>query len=256
MSELHSGPLAGRVAVVTGGARGIGAAICQHFAQAGAAVAVVDRDPAPARENADALVAGGTRAAAFELDVSEVERHDAVLDAVEGALGPIDVLVNNAGIGEHKAFLDVTPQLWDRTHQINARATFFLTQSCAKRLVAAGRPGSIINVTSVVVDRVWLLNSAYAASKAAVRSTTEYAAAELGPHGIRVNNLCPGPTDTPLSAPRYQDPKFRESLLEVVPLKRIGSPDDLARAAVFLASDASAFTTGSTLYVEGGRRVG
>lgn len=247
--------LAGKTAIVTGGARGIGAAICEHFVSAGAKVAILDRDGAAAEAHARQLQADGGRAAAFELDISRVDQHAVALDVLEAELGSVEILVNNAGIGEHQAFLEVTPDLWDRTHQINARGTFFLMQECARRMIAAGISGSIINVTSVVVDRVWLLNSAYAASKAAVRSATEYAAAELGPHGIRVNNLCPGPTDTPLSAPRYQDPAFRESLLEVVPLKRIGTPDDLAHAAVFLASNASSFTTGSTLYVEGGRRV-
>lgn len=255
MQQPDPGRLEGRVAVVTGGGRGIGAAICERYAQEGGKVAVLDRDLDVAVARADALTAAGHSARPVELDISRLDRHDAALDEIESALGPIDVLVNNAGIGEHEAFLKVTPDLWDRTHAVNARGTFFLMQNVASRMVSSGRRGSIINVTSVVVDRVWLQNTAYAASKAAVKSATEYAASELGPYGVRVNNLCPGPTDTPLSAPRYQDEQFRDSLLEVVPLKRIGTPEDLAQAALFLASDESAFTTGSTIYVDGGRRV-
>lgn len=253
---MNGHQLAGRVAVVTGGGRGIGAAICAHLAAAGASVAVVDRDGQLAQARAAELAADGYRAVAVELDVSVVGDHDAALDEVECELGPVRILVNNAGVGVHAAFLEVTPEDWDRVHALNARGTFFFAQNAARRMVAHGAGGSIINVTSVVAERVWMPNTAYAASKAAVRTVTEYGAAELGRFGIRVNNLCPGPTDTPLSAPRYLDPEFRKSMLEVLPLGRIGSPDDLGRAAVFLAGDDSSFTTGSTLFVEGGRRVG
>ncbi|GAB3616652.1 glucose 1-dehydrogenase [Okibacterium endophyticum] len=246
-----TGELEDRVAIVTGGGGGIGAAIVRRYAEAGARVAVLDLDVGAARSVSEA-----TRGAeAFGLDVADVEAHHAVLDAVEDRMGPASVLVNNAGVGTHADVLDVTPEQWDRVHSVNARGTFFFMQEFARRLVAAGTGGSIINVTSVVADRVWLPSTAYAASKAVVRTFTEYAAAELGRHGIRVNNLCPGPTDTPLSAPRYSDPGFRASLLEAIPLRRIGSTRDLADAALFLASDTSAFTTGTTLYVDGGRHL-
>jgi NAD(P)-dependent dehydrogenase (short-subunit alcohol dehydrogenase family) len=249
-------PLRGRTALVTGGGSGIGEAICTHFAAAGAAVAVLDRNGDAAARVSDQLARSGARTCAVTLDIAQIDRIDAALDEVEAALGVPDVVVNNAGVGVHAGFLDVTPELWDETHSINARGTFFMTQRTAARLVAQGRPGSIINVTSVVAERVWLASTAYAASKSAVRTFTEYAAAELGPKGIRVNALCPGPTDTPLSAPRYQDPGYRAGLVAVVPLRRIGTVDDLAKAAVFLAGDESAFTTGSTVYVDGGRRIG
>ncbi|HWH97702.1 MAG TPA: SDR family NAD(P)-dependent oxidoreductase [Pseudolysinimonas sp.] len=248
--------LEGRVALVTGAGRGIGAAIAEQFAEAGAAVVVADRDAPLAESSAARIAEGGARVLPLVLDIADVASHAAAVSRIESEFGGLDVLVNNAGVGPHAAFLEVTPELWDEVHSINARGTFFLTQHVAARMVEQGRGGSIINVTSVVADRVWLASTAYAASKAAVRTVTEYAAAELGPHGIRVNNLCPGPTDTPLSAPRYRDPEYRASILEVVPLRRIGTPMDLARAALFLASDQSSFTTGSTLYVEGGRRVG
>lgn len=247
------GRLEDRVCLVTGGGQGIGRAIAELFHAEGAAVAIADRDIERARETAGALGAG---AMAVGLDVSVVGSHAAALDAVERELGVASVLVNNAGVGPHAALLDVTPELWDQVHTVNLRGAFFLLQAAARRMVEHGTAGSIINVTSVVADRVWMPSTAYAASKRGLSAVTEYAAAELGPHGIRVNNLAPGPTDTPLSAPRYQDPAFREAMVARLPLGRVGTPRDLAEAALFLASDASAFTTGSTLYVEGGRRVG
>jgi glucose 1-dehydrogenase len=247
------GRLEGRDCLVTGGGQGIGRAIAERFHAEGAKVAIADRDLERAREAADAL---GADAIAVGLDVALVGSHTVVLDEVEHRLGVPGVLVNNAGVGPHAALLDVTPELWDQVHTVNLRGAFFLLQGVARRMVANGVAGSIINVTSVVADRVWMPSTAYAASKRALATVTEYAAAELGPHGIRVNNLAPGPTDTPLSAPRYQDPAFRAAMVARLPLGRIGTPAELAEAALFLASDSSSFTTGSTLYVEGGRRVG
>ncbi|MBN9173602.1 MAG: SDR family oxidoreductase [Microbacterium sp.] len=247
-----AGRMAGTVCLVTGGGQGIGQAIAARLHAEGARVAIADRDLERARDAAAAL----DGAIAVELDVADLDAHASALDEVERRLGVVGVLVNNAGVGPHSALLDVTPDLWDTVHSVNLRGAFFLLQAVARRMVAHGIAGSIVNVTSVVADRVWMPSTAYAASKRALATVTEYAAAELGPHGIRVNNLCPGPTDTPLSAPRYQDPAFREAMVARLPLGRVGTPGDLAEAALFLASDSSAFTTGSTLYVEGGRRVG
>lgn len=256
MAAAGPGTLAGRVAAVTGGASGIGAGIVAGFAAEGASVAILDRDVAAGRACAGALQAAGFNVAAFDFDVARIEDHGAVLGQIEAELGPLRVLVNNAGIGPHADFLEVTPEAWDALHAVNSRGAFFLMQAAARRMISHGHGGSIINVTSVVVERIWLENTAYAAHKAALAKASEYAARELGPYGIRVNVLAPGPTDTPLSAPRYRDPEYRERLLQVIPLRRIGTPDDLARAAVFLASDASSFTTGQTIHVDGGRRVG
>ncbi|MEO8529195.1 MAG: SDR family oxidoreductase [Pseudolysinimonas sp.] len=249
-------PLEGRVAIVTGGGSGIGEAIAERFAHEGAIVAVLDRDASAAESVAARITSDGGRAAAIVLDIADLGAQEAALALIEAQLGPPRILINNAGVGGHSDLLEVTPELWDRTHGINARGTFFLLQRTAARMVSAGVGGSIVNVTSVVAERVWMPSTAYAASKAAVRTVTEYAAAELGQYGIRVNNLCPGPTDTPLSATRYLDPVFRQSMLDVLPVGRIGTPADMANAALFLASDASSFTTGSTVFVDGGRRVG
>lgn len=241
------------VALVTGGGSGIGRAICIRFAAEGAKVAVVDRDNTAAQAAATEVSRAGGSAVAIEHDIADVAAQPRVFDAIEMQFGCVTILVNNAGIGEHRPFLEVTPELWDRHHEINARGTFFLMQEGARRMIAAGRGGSIINVTSVVAERPWLHNTAYAASKAAVRIATAYAATELGPYGIRVNNLAPGPTDTPLSAPRYMDTDYRRDILNSVPLGRLGTPDDLANAALFLASDHASFITGVTLAVDGGR---
>jgi 3-oxoacyl-[acyl-carrier protein] reductase len=227
-----------------------------RFHAEGALVAVVDRDGDAAAQVARGLDPQGQTAVAVTLDVADIGAHDAALDQIESRLGAIRGLVNNAGVGPHAAFLDVTADLWDQVHAVNLRGAFFLAQSVARRMVESRVPGSIVNVTSVVADRVWMPSTAYAASKAALAAVTAYGAAELGRHGIRMNSLAPGPTDTPLSAPRYRDPSFRAELLARLPLGRVGSPEDLAQAALFLMSDASAFTTGSTIYVDGGRRVG
>jgi NAD(P)-dependent dehydrogenase (short-subunit alcohol dehydrogenase family) len=248
-----SNELAGKVAIVTGGGSGIGKAISKSFVKAGAMVAVVDRDLNSANDVAAALTNEGGRATGIEFDVTAVERIDAMLDQVVTEFDRIDVLVNNAGVGFHVPFREVTPDIWDRIHSVNARGAFFVMQCVAERMVAQGDGGSIINVTSVVADRPWLNNAAYGPSKAALRIATGYAANELGQFGIRVNNLCPGPTDTPLTAAEYHDPEFRPRLLADIPLGRIGQPEDLAKAAVFLAGAQSSFTTGSTLYVDGGR---
>lgn len=137
----------------------------------------------------------------------------------------------------------------------DVKGAFFMMQHVAARMVRAGKGGSIINVTSVAAEIPWQPNSAYGPSKAALKHATKFAASELGEHQIRVNNLCPGPTETPLTAPLYDD-ELRARFLKLMPLGRLGQPRDLANAAVFLASDRSAFTTGSTVYVEGGRLVG
>jgi NAD(P)-dependent dehydrogenase (short-subunit alcohol dehydrogenase family) len=256
VSEDRVGALAGRVALVTGGASGIGAAIAELFAAEGASTAIADLDADAARVAALALRGRGLAAEAFPVDVSAIETFDAVLDAVESEFGVVDILVNNAGIGPHADFLDVSAEQWDAVHAVNSRGPFFLMQQVARRLVQHRMSGSIINVTSVVVERVWLANTAYAAHKAALAKASEYAAAELGPFGIRVNVLAPGPTDTPLSSTRYRDADTRAALIDAIPLRRIGRPGDLAHAALFLAGDHSSFITGQTLHVDGGRRVG
>jgi NAD(P)-dependent dehydrogenase (short-subunit alcohol dehydrogenase family) len=251
-----TGRLEGRVCIVTGAGRGIGEAVAARLHGEGAAIAVIDRDGDAAAQVARELDPTGETTIGIPLDVTDIAAHDAALDLIESRVGVIRGLVNNAGVGPHAAFLDVTPELWDQVHAVNLRGAFFLAQSVARRMVTSGLPGSIVNITSVVADTVWMPSTAYAASKAALATVTEYGAAELGRHGIRVNNLAPGPTDTPLSAPRYEEPSFRADLLARLPLGRVGRPEDLAEAALFLISDASAFTTGSTLYVDGGRRVG
>lgn len=249
MEELN-----GKIALVTGGGSGIGEGICHGFAEAGASVAVVDRNGDAAARVANEISDHGVRTTAVPFDVTAVEAIDEMLAAVEAEIGQLNVLVNNAGVAKYQEFLDVAPADWDWIHGVNARGAFFMMQRVAARMVRTSSGGSIINITSVAADIPWQPNPAYGPSKAALKHATKFAATALGEHGIRVNNLCPGPTETPLTAQFYDD-ELRERFLKLLPLSRLGKPEDLANAAVFLASDRSGFTTGSTVYVEGGRLV-
>ena len=249
--------LEGKVAIVTGGGSGIGAAICREFAIQGAAVAVVDRTADAAASVAQELSNAGAQAVAVEFDVtSSVEAMDAMVADVASKIGDVTVLVNCAGIGGGRpTFLEASMEVWDTVHAINFRGAFFMMQRVAQHMVGHGRGGSIINVTSAAGEVPWLKNAIYGPNKAGLKMATGYAATDLGEYGIRVNNLCPGPTETPLTAEGYADPVLRHELLSRTPLGRLGKPEDLAYGAVFLASDRSSYTTGSSLYVEGGRLV-
>ena len=237
------GGLAGRVALVTGGARGIGAAIAGALAQAGARVAVGDLDAAAA-------------AAAGDFGVSlDVSRADSVRDAVAGvaaALGPIDVLVNNAGIDVIQLFVDSDPADWERVIDVNLKGTLHCCRAVLDSMIERRR-GRIINLGSDA-GRVGSSGEAvYSATKGGVIAFTKTLAREVARHGITVNCVCPGPTDTALLAQVEDfDPKLHAALSRAIPMRRLGQPDDVASAVAFLAGDAAGFITGQTLSVSGG----
>jgi NAD(P)-dependent dehydrogenase (short-subunit alcohol dehydrogenase family) len=244
--------LTGKVALVTGAQQGIGAAIAREFAAAGADVAVnwLD-DESAARQVAEDVRKAGRRAAALHADVANLAAVREMVAAVERELGALDVLVNNAGVFPRVSFLDMAESDWDYVLDVNLKGACFCAQAAARAMVASGRAGSIINLTSGAAYRGSPRGVHYCASKGGVLSMTRQMALELAPHRIRVNAIAPGLTDT--AQPRYGSSE--EDLVAMgraLPLGRLAQPEDIAGAAVFLASEAAGFVTGHCLHVNGG----
>lgn len=245
--------LSGQVGLVTGASRGIGAGIAIRLAEAGADVALVHRTPASAE--AAAQVAGrvralGHRALVIEADVADVAAVEAMVAAVTDALGRIDLVVNNAGLQPVVGLLEMTADQWDEIQAVNVRGAFLVTQAAARRMIAAGRGGAIVNVASIEGLQPTFVHSHYAASKAAVIMQTRAAALELGRHGIRVNAVAPGLIDTGALGTEWPEGVARWQA--AAPLSRLGTPDDVADACLFLCSPASRWISGATLVVDGG----
>jgi gluconate 5-dehydrogenase len=241
--------LAGRVAVVTGGARGIGFAVATALARAGAAVALLGREAAALDAAVAGLEAESLRAVGFSADVNVGTDLGRAFDAVISALGRIDILVNNAGVEQVCASLDVTESVWDRIVGTNLKGAFFAAQAAARRMTAGG---CILNVCSLTSE-VGIPGAApYGASKSGLAGLTRALAVEWAPRGIRVNGLGPGYFRTALTEPFYQDEDWQRRMLSKIPLARFGRLEDLGGAAVFLCSDAAAYVTGHILYVDGG----
>jgi NAD(P)-dependent dehydrogenase (short-subunit alcohol dehydrogenase family) len=256
-AEPGEGALEGQVAVVTGGASGIGAATARRLARAGADVAVLDRDAERGGQVAGEVRALGRRALFLELDLSRPEGVPAAVESVVASLGRIDVLVNCAGITGHPApgkVLELAEETWDVVFAVNAKAPFLLMQEVGRRMVEAGRGGRIVNVTSSSAHRA-LSMPAYSASKAALGQLTRAAAAELGPHGINVNNVAPGLTRTPIAtdvhAEETMERKVREGPLANL-LHRVSEPDDVAGTILFLCLPDSRQITAQTIHTSAG----
>jgi NAD(P)-dependent dehydrogenase (short-subunit alcohol dehydrogenase family) len=240
--------LDGRRALITGAGRGIGLAAAATLADAGAHVLLCARTTDEIEAAAAAIRGAGGTAEAVTLDVTD-------LDAVAKALAersPIDVLVNNAGANRPNFVTDVPVGDFDAVMALNVRATYFVAQGVARGLIEAGRGGSIINMSSQMGHVGGLRRSLYCASKWAMEGFTKAMAIDLAPYGIRVNTLCPTYIDTPLTEPFFRDADFRRSVLEKIKLGRIGRVEDLTGAIVYLASDASALMTGSSMLIDGG----
>jgi len=244
--------LAGKVALVTGAQQGIGRGIAQAFAEAGADVAInwLD-DEAAARAVARAASDRNRRAVTIRADMARLDEVREMVDAVVAELGGIDILVNNAGVFPRVDFLAMTEADWDFVHDINLKGAAFCAQAAARAMIAARRPGAIVNITSGAAFRGSPRGVHYVASKGGIVSMTRQMALELAPHRIRVNAIAPGLTDT--AQPRYGSSEEEIAAMAAAnPLGRIAQPEDIAQAAVYLASDAASFVTGHTLHVNGG----
>ena len=242
--------LKNQVALVTGAGRGIGQAIALAFAREGARVAVADIDPKTAAATARRI--GPRRALALHMDVADSGSVAAGFRALDKKWGRVDVAVTNAAIEPIVPFLDLTEETWDRVLGVNLKGTFLVAQAAARRM-AKRRRGVIITLSSVNAEVVRPESAAYGASKGGVRQLTKAMGIALAPHGIRVNAIGPGTVVTGLTRHLLNKKAWRDAVFMRTPMQRVADPSEIAEVAVFLASDASSYMTGSTVYVDGGR---
>lgn len=240
--------LDGQRALVTGASKGIGRAGAVALAAAGAEVVLAARTLPELEETVAALESAGHRARAMRLDVTD----RAAVRALVADTGPFDLLLNNAGTNIREPFLEVQDASLDALLDLNLRAMFTVAQAAAQGMVAAGKAGSIINLSSVNGHVAGQNRSVYTATKHAIEGMTKAMAAELGPHGIRVNTIAPGFVETPLTEGLLADPKFRQSHARRTPLGRIMTVEDIMGAVVFLAAPASRMITGTSIVIDGG----
>jgi NAD(P)-dependent dehydrogenase (short-subunit alcohol dehydrogenase family) len=243
--------LVGRTVLVTGGGGGLGSAMAKGLAAAGAAVAVTDLDAGRAETVARAVEAAGGRAVALGLDVTDAESVERVMDAVSAGLGPIDGLVNAAGITRRGPAADFPRAEWERVLAVNLTGTFLCCQAAGRRMLARGA-GAIVNVASIAGHIGLPGTVAYIAAKGGVVMLTRGLAVEWAPHGVRVNALSPSWFATDMGNLIDREPDYRDRVLRRVPLGRLGRPEELVGATVFLLSDAASMVTGHILAVDGG----
>jgi len=246
------GRVDGKVALVAGSGGGIGGAGAAGLAREGAALLCADINAAAAEATAARIRDAGGRANALALDVRDRPAVDAAIAAAVSGFGRLDVLLDCAGVSQTASFLDLDPGEWNRVIAVNLTGMFHLGQAAAQQMVRQGSGGSIINVTSQLAEVARPERAAYVASKGGGRSLTQAMALELAPHGIRVNAIAPGPTLTGLTRASYAEPERRRATIAQIPLGRLGEPEDIIGAILFLASDESRWVTGSTVTVDGG----
>lgn len=240
--------LDGKRALVTGAGRGIGLGAAQALVAFGAHVTLVSRSEGEIAAAAADIRAERGAADHAALDVTDID----AMRAWIGSADPFDILVNNAGTNRPGPFVDVKVEDFDLVSGLNVRASFFVAQAVARRLIEAGRPGSIIHVSSQMGHVGAVNRTVYCTTKFAIEGMSKAMAVELAPHGIRVNTLCPTFIETPMTAPFFRNADFRASVLSKIKLGRLGAVEDLAGALILLASDASSLMTGTSLIVDGG----
>ena len=240
-----------KVAIVTGAGKGIGRAIALAYAREGAAVVLGDCFSEPTRALVQQIRTGGGKAQVVEVDVSNIGEHDRLIEAALQEFGRLNILVNNAGVAFHEPVLDATIEIWERTISVNLRGAYFLSCKAASVMKLAGY-GKIINVSSVHDTQPLRERATYSISKGGIAMMTKSLALELAEYQIQVNAISPGAILTDMNRKHLSDPAKRASLTSRIPLKRIGEPEDVVGAALFLASSESDYVTGSTIYVDGG----
>ena len=250
---MSEGRLAGKVALVTGSSSGIGQGIAVRLARDGADV-VIDYSGhgGGAEDTQHQISAFGRRSIIVQADVSKVSEVEAMLNEGWEKLGKVDILVNNAGVEKGSEFVDVTEADYDLVLGVNLKGPFFATQAFVKHLLQANLPGRVINISSVHEDMVFPHFASYCASKGGMRMLMRDLAVELGQKNITVNNIAPGAIITPINKSLMDDHARLDPLLRNIPLGRMGTVDDVAALAAFLASDEAAYITGSTYVVDGG----
>jgi len=248
LTKTPSFRLNGKRALVTGAGRGLGLAAASALADAGAHVTLAARTSSEIEEAAQAIRARGQQASPLTLDVRDVEATQKVIAAQEA----FDILVNNAGTNRPAPFVDVKVEDFDFVFELNVRAAYFVAQAVARRLIEAKKPGSIINMSSQMGHVGGPTRTVYCATKHAMEGFTKAMAIELAAHKIRVNTLAPTFIETPMTRPFFQNEAFRKDTLARIKLGRLGQLEDLTGAIVFLASDASALMTGTSLVIDGG----
>ncbi|MCC8941447.1 SDR family oxidoreductase [Bradyrhizobium sp. Arg68] len=254
MTEQHSTDwlgLSGRVAVVTGGGGGIGRATAVSFARAGVKVAAIDRDERGLAGTQEKLREFGEHHLVQACDTTSAESVTAAADAVERALGPSDILVNTAAVLRPGGLDTLSLAEWNAVLAVNLTGYFICAQAFGRQMRKIGR-GSLIHVASIAASNAQGQSGAYSVSKAGVVMLSQQLAAEWGPHGIRSNVVSPGLVVTPMSQAFYDTPGVTERRTAVVPLRRIGAPQDMADATLFLASDRSSYVNGEEIIVDGG----
>ena len=248
LTRTPSFRLDGKRALVTGAGRGIGLSAASALADAGAQVTLAARTTKEIGEAAAAIRARGQKAEPLTLDVRDVE----TVKSTIAAQAPFDILVNNAGTNKPAPFVDVNVEDFDLVFSLNVRAAYFVAQAVARKLIEAKRPGSIINMSSQMGHVGGPTRTVYCATKHAMEGFTKAMAIDLAPHKIRVNTLAPTFIETPMTRPFFENKAFREDTLRRIKLGRLGQLEDLTGAIVFLASDAAALMTGTSLVVDGG----
>lgn len=244
--------LDGKRALITGAGRGIGLASAAALAEAGAEVTLIARSETEINDVAAAIVDAGGRAAVLPLDITDIElARTKISDA-----GPFEILVNNAGTNRPKTMADTTAEDYDAIMAVNVRAAYFVAQVVTDGLIAAGKSGAVINMSSQMGHVGGPNRTVYCTSKFALEGMTKAMAMEFAPHSIRVNSIGPTFIETPLAKPFLADPAMKEYVLSKIKLGRVGQVEDIMGAVVFLASDAAALITGAALLVDGGWTIG
>ena len=245
-----------KVAIVTGADSGIGRGIAIELAKAGATVVINYAHAQDKAEEVRQIIEQTQgKAVVIQADVSQYQQVVGLIQQTVEQFNRLDIMINNAGMEIHSSFLDVTEEQWERVLSIDLKGAYFCAQAAAREMVKRKTPGRIINISSVHEDIAMPQNSPYCCAKGGLRMMTRTICLELAPYNITVNNIAPGAVDTPIDADVKADPVKFKTLLDEIPLHRMGQPEEIGKLALYLASDASAYVTGATFVIDGGLSV-